>query len=197
MQAEPQNRAVPQPHPYPVYTQAKELTPFKHEEVDITDSGFKCYLIPISSMSDDASVPKFNETLRELVSKQIMSTQEHEFHEPSVIQEQPTAECMEISLAYEPQTTKRSALPVMEISIENEVEASQRQKLDQSSPNGPGMKFWRHRFEGSPTMKDYSSLVAAEGLDSTLLNPVEETLKQPEIKVMSVLMSPNYSSVMP
>lgn len=68
-------------------------------------------------------------------------------------------------------TTKRSALPVMEISIENEVEASQRQKLDQSSPNGLGMKFWRQRFEGSPTIKDYSSLVAAEGLDSTLLNP--------------------------
>ena len=36
------------------------------------------------------------------------------------------------------------------------------------------MKFWRQRMEGSPTLKDYSSLVAAEGLDSTLLNPVAE-----------------------
>ena len=34
-------------------------------------------------------------------------------------------------------------------------------------------KFYR-RVEDSPTLKDYSSLVAAEGLDSTLLNPLAE-----------------------
>jgi hypothetical protein len=103
-----------------------------------------------------------------------MSALEPELHNPSVIQEQPTAECLEMSNANEEMTTKRSALPVMEISIENDLEASQRLQFELSSPNIMPMKFWRQRMEGSPTLKDYSSLVAAEGLDSTLLNPMAE-----------------------
>jgi hypothetical protein len=72
----------------------------------------------------------------------------------------------------------------MEISIENEIEASQRQKLDHSSPNMRSMKFWQHNqvINSSPNSKDYSSLVAAEVLNSTLLTPVEDPVNTKDIK---------------
>jgi hypothetical protein len=72
----------------------KELTPFRHEDVSNNESGFKCYLIPVSpKISEDcSSYPKFHET-KEMLEKYITSP----FGEPSVIQEQPTAECLELS----------------------------------------------------------------------------------------------------
>lgn len=87
-----------------------------------------------------------------------------------MIEEQPTAECLEMS--NDPIMTRRTELPVMEISIENEMEASQKTKIEMS-PNIREMKCWTIALgqNDSPTLKSFSSL-AAPGLNSTLLTPV-------------------------
>lgn len=93
--------------------------------------------------------------------------------------------------------TRRTELPVMEISIENEVEVSSRPKLDQSSPNMKPLKFWQQQYlaNESPMIKEYSSLVCEE-LDSTLMNPIDMTCGK-EVVVSAIMSQEDGSSFVP
>lgn len=126
----------------------KDLTPRRE--------GVPCFSVTISPDEED--------TLKELVQQQL--DKEHEFAEPSVIEEQPTAECLEVSNANEAIMTRRTELPVMEISIENEVEVTAKMK-NESSPNIKVFKSWPDRHESPMSL-------APAGINSTLLTPVQE-----------------------